>query len=72
MSRDYAWPSSVQKQFAFGVGSNKCDSAKDLIFPASGAKPEDPAITSLYAKTHGNIPAGVQRSREYAWRGIDP
>jgi hypothetical protein len=26
----------------------------------------------MYAKTHGNVAAGVQRNREYVWNGIDP
>ncbi len=62
----------MKEQTAFGVSSNKCDSAKDLIFPAYGAKPEDLVNAQMYAKTHGNIPAGVQKSREYDWKGIDP
>jgi len=32
---------------------------------------EKPEFAKMYQKTHGNIPAGVQRSREYAWT-IDP
>ena len=26
----------------------------------------------MYAKTHGNIPAGSQKNRDYDWNGIDP
>lgn len=26
----------------------------------------------MYVKTHGNVAPGVQRDREYDWKGIDP
>ena len=60
-SRGYAWPSQVQseKDFRFGVRSGASESAKDLLFPAQGAKPEEPEIAAMYAKTHGNIKEGT-------------
>lgn len=74
MSRDYEWPSQVKTPhggFAFGLGSNRCESAKDLLFPTNGAMEEKPEFSKMYEKTHGNVPAGQQRSREYNWT-VDP
>jgi hypothetical protein len=60
-SRDYVWPTAVKEQsnFAFGVGSNQCDRAKDLIFPSNGALEEKPVYANMYLKTHGNVAPGV-------------
>ena len=33
---------------------------------------EPPATAAMYEKTHGNIAAGVQRKRNYAWTTVDP
>lgn len=72
-SRDYNWPTEVKHQnFVFGVGSNRCDSAKDLLFPQNGHFEEKPEYANMYLKTHGNVGPGVQRNREYDWKTIDP
>lgn len=72
-SRDYNWPTDIKSQdFAFGVGSNRCDSAKDLLFPQNGHFEEKPVYANMYLKTHGNVAPGVQRNREYNWNTIDP
>lgn len=48
LTRDYEWPTAVKENtsanndFAFGITSNQCDKAKDLIFPARGANNEKP------------------------------
>lgn len=70
-TRDYVWPSSVKDSNSFGVGSNQCESAKDLLFPNSGARDENPDYARMYEKTHANYAAGAQKSRQYNWK-IDP
>ena len=64
-TRDYVWPATVNKQLAFGSGSNHCESAKDIIFPESGAKEEKPEFARMYEKTHSNYQAGAQKTRDY-------
>jgi hypothetical protein len=58
-TRDYVWPATVNKERAFGSGSNHCESAKDIIFPESGAKEEKPEFARMYEKTHSNYQAGA-------------
>jgi len=68
-SRGYQWPDRADPDHTrFGVPSGRCESAKDLLFPAGGSLEEKPEHAAMYVKTHGNIPAGEQRSRSYRWK----
>ena len=72
LSRDYQMPTDTHNSdFRFGIKSSQCDNAKDLISPQGGAQEEKPEFAKMYEKTHSNIPAGVQRSRDYDWP-VDP
>ena len=67
-SRGYHMPEATQSNgFAFGVASGKQMPAKELIYPAGGSQEERPETAAMYAKTHGNIPAGTQKNRNYNW-----
>ena len=33
---------------------------------------EPSETVEMYQKTHGSVPAGVQKKRNYAWGGVDP
>lgn len=57
--------------FKFGVPSMTQISAKELIYPAGGSLEERPETAAMYVKTHGNIPAGAQKNRNYEWP-VDP
>ena len=75
LTRDYEWPSSVTgPNFEFGVGSNRCESAKDLLYPQNGANQESHAYALQYQKSHANYEPGKQRTRDYTWSaiGVDP
>lgn len=64
--RGYQWPEQTAgDRFAFGVPSGQCENAKDLLFPQGGSLEEKVDHAAMYAKTHGNIPAGEQRKRDY-------
>jgi hypothetical protein len=67
--RGYAWPEAVPepKTYNFGVPSISQVSAKELIYPAGGSLEERNDISAMYTKTHGSIPAGVQKNRNYDW-----
>jgi hypothetical protein len=66
--RTYAWPDQIQeKQFRFGVPSISEISAKDLLYAKGGSLEERPEFAAMYSKTHGNIPPGVQKKRNYDW-----
>ena len=66
--RGHELPASTQSNgFKFGVPSGVCLSAKELLYPAGGSYEERGAVAAQYEKTHGNIPAGVQKKRNYAW-----
>ena len=70
--RGYNLPAVIQSnEFKYGVPSGIQCSAKDLIYPAGGSLEERPETAAMYAKTHGNIPAGAQKNRDYQW-SIDP
>lgn len=67
-SRAYNMPEETASNgFAFGVASGKQMSAKELIYPSGGSQEERPETAAMYAKTHGNIPAGAQKNRNYNW-----
>jgi hypothetical protein len=71
-TRGYAMPEVTSSDgFRFGVPSGRQISAKDLIYPAGGSLEERPETAAMYAKTHGNIPAGAQKNRNYEWP-VDP
>jgi len=71
--RKYQMPGETQTDgFKYGVPSGQCVSAKELLYPAGGSLEERPETAAMYVKTHGNIPAGSQKDREYDWRGINP
>ena len=57
VNREYNWPKSISenRNFKFGVKSKECENAKDILFPALGAKDEKPEFAKMYEKTHGNI-----------------
>lgn len=58
--RGYNLPEVVaEPEFKYGVPSGKQISAKDLLYPAGGSLEEKPETAAMYAKTHGNIPAGA-------------
>lgn len=58
--------------FAFGVGSNKSDSAKTMIYPQTNDDEDD--AHAQYVKSHNSYYAGEQRKRDYSWKefGVDP
>ena len=71
--RKYNWPDRAQNgNIAFGVPSQGLENAKDMLYPAQGACAfDDPKVTELYKKTHGNYQPGEQKNREYNWK-FDP
>jgi len=57
INRDYNWPRTISenRNFKFGVKTIEGESAKDILFPAFGAREEKPEIAKMYEKTHRNF-----------------
>lgn len=59
MTRDYQWPTQAnQGKIAFGLPSKELANAKEIIYPAGGARDEKPDTLEMYKRTHGNFGAG--------------
>eukprot|EP00744_Colponema_vietnamica_P004533 GILI01006748.1.p1 GENE.GILI01006748.1~~GILI01006748.1.p1 ORF type:complete len:449 (+),score=65.06 GILI01006748.1:52-1347(+) len=71
-TRNYSLPEEVKSEdFKYGVKSNQCEAAKELLFPANGVLEESPEATRLYLKSHSDFAPGQQRRRDYSWP-VDP
>lgn len=61
--------------YVFGMETNSSESTKTVIYPLNDPHDDsDPAIHSMYVKTHGHFEAGEQKKLGYNWlaHGIDP